>query len=138
MKKIVKLSFAPPTYDNQTDTLTLEVNGIRDADSGTEVDIQIAPIVFSSQMINQLAVLIGSPESPHAPRGDALDQDVMRWFGQTSHLPENVRPLVKTFGQLAEVIIMTSPPCAERTLALTLLIQSKDSAVRAMIAKTLK
>lgn len=58
-------------------------------------------------------------------------------FFETAHLPEKLQAISKPFGELAERMIHTLPRNAERTVALRKLLESKDAAVRASIARLL-
>lgn len=73
---------------------------------------------------------------------DAEEQDVqaderlepiLQYF-RYSHLPERLQAVSKRFAQLASTI-MDLPRSAERTVALRKLLESKDAAVRAALAK---
>lgn len=61
------------------------------------------------------------------------NEHIMQYFTY-SHLPEHLQQVSKPFGELAAVI-MTLPRNPERTVALRKLIESKDAAVRAKLAK---
>lgn len=56
-------------------------------------------------------------------------------FFAFEHLPEKLKAVSKPFGELAAVIVATLPRNAERTVALRKLLESKDAAVRAALAK---
>lgn len=51
------------------------------------------------------------------------------------HLPAHLQVVSKPFGDLAQQIIETLPRNPERTVSLRKLLESKDAAVRALIAK---
>lgn len=57
---------------------------------------------------------------------------MLRWFAY-AHLPEKLKAVSAPFGALAQSIVDTLPPCAERTVALRKLLESKDAAVRAAL-----
>lgn len=57
-------------------------------------------------------------------------------FFAYEHLPEALREVSKPFGQLAKVIVATLPRNPERTVALRKLLEAKDAAVRAKLART--
>jgi hypothetical protein len=52
-----------------------------------------------------------------------------------SHLPPMLQEVSKPFGELAKQIIRDIPRNPERTVALRKLLESKDAAVRAFLAK---
>lgn len=56
-------------------------------------------------------------------------------FFAYSHLPQHLQEVSKPFGDLAQQIILIIPRNPERTVALRKLLESKDAAVRALIAK---
>lgn len=61
-------------------------------------------------------------------------EHIMQFFSY-SHLPERMQAISKPFGDLAQRVIETIPRNPERTAALRKLLEAKDAAVRAMIAK---
>jgi hypothetical protein len=56
-------------------------------------------------------------------------------FFAYAHLPPHLQAVSKPFGDLAEQIVTTLPRNPERTVALRKLLEAKDAAVRALIAK---
>ena len=52
-----------------------------------------------------------------------------------AHLPPHLHLISKPFGDMAASIIATLPRNPERTVALRKLLESKDAAVRACLAK---
>lgn len=56
-------------------------------------------------------------------------------FFAFSHLPPHLQAISKPFSDLADQIVATLPRNPERTVALRKLLESKDAAVRAAIAK---
>ena len=56
-------------------------------------------------------------------------------FFSYSHLPEHLRVVSEPFAALAADIVATIPRNPERTVALRKLLEAKDAAVRAKIAK---
>lgn len=52
-----------------------------------------------------------------------------------SHLPERLQQYSQPFGDLATWIVETLPRNPERTVALRKLLEAKDAAVRAALAK---
>lgn len=67
------------------------------------------------------------------PKTDLLDH-VMQFF-KYDHLPEAMQAVSKPFGDLAAHIVHTVPRNPKRTKSLNKLLESKDAAVRAAIAK---
>jgi len=63
----------------------------------------------------------------------APPEPIMQFFAY-EHLPPHLQEVSKPFGELAAVI-MTLPRNAERAVALRKLLESKDAAVRAKLAK---
>lgn len=63
-----------------------------------------------------------------------LTDHIMQFFGY-AHLPAAMQAVSKPFGDLAEHIVATVPRNPERTVALRKLLEAKDAAVRAFIAK---
>lgn len=61
-------------------------------------------------------------------------EHIMQFFAY-SHLPEHLQAVSAPFGQLAEKIVETLPRNPERTAALRKLLEAKDAAVRALVAK---
>jgi hypothetical protein len=59
---------------------------------------------------------------------------IMQFFAY-EHLPPHLQAVSKPFGELAERIVATLPRNPERTVALRKLLEAKDAAVRALIAK---
>ncbi len=56
-------------------------------------------------------------------------------FFAYEHLPPHLQAVSKPFGDLARGLIATLPRNPERTVALRKLLESKDAAVRALVAK---
>lgn len=56
-------------------------------------------------------------------------------FFSWGHLPSHLQEVSKPFSALAEDIIRTLPRNPERTVALRKLLEAKDAAVRALLAK---
>jgi hypothetical protein len=64
------------------------------------------------------------------PKPDHIEQ-----FFTWAHLPPHLQEVSKPFGYLARQIIDTLPRNPERTVALRKLLEAKDAAVRALVAK---
>jgi hypothetical protein len=56
-------------------------------------------------------------------------------FFEYEHLPPHFQEVSKPFGDLATIIVDTLPRNPERTVALRKLLEAKDAAVRAKLAK---
>jgi hypothetical protein len=61
-------------------------------------------------------------------------EHIIQFFAY-EHLPEKLQAVSKPFGQLAGDIVELLPRNPERTVALRKLLEAKDAAVRALIAK---
>ncbi len=61
-----------------------------------------------------------------------MNDALLRWF-EFAHLPPSLQLVSRQFSVLALSICQSLPPCAERTVALRTLLESKDAAVRAAI-----
>lgn len=58
--------------------------------------------------------------------------NVLKYF-EYKHLPEHLQMRSAPFGQLARLIVDTTPRNPERTVALRKLLEAKDAAVRAHV-----
>lgn len=68
-----------------------------------------------------------------APTAPPVDH-IMQFFA-CEHLPKELREVSQPFRDMATRIEMTLPRNPERTVALRKLLEAKDAAVRAMVAK---
>lgn len=64
-----------------------------------------------------------------------MERDHIMQFFAWGHLPTNLQAVSRPFGELAEQIEATVPRNPERTVALRKLLEAKDAAVRAVVAK---
>jgi hypothetical protein len=64
---------------------------------------------------------------------DEPNEHIMQFFVY-DHLPPPLQPVSKPFSELANHILSTAPRNPERTVALRKLLESKDAAVRAVLA----
>lgn len=64
-----------------------------------------------------------------------MQPDHILQFFAFSHLPSHLQDVSRPFGELASKIVETLPKNPERTVALRKLLESKDAAVRALLAK---
>lgn len=65
---------------------------------------------------------------------DQPNEHILQFFAY-GHLPPHLQETSAPFGVLAQQIVDTLPRNPERTVALRKLLESKDAAVRALIAK---
>ena len=65
---------------------------------------------------------------------DQPTEHIAQFFAY-AHLPAHLQAVSKPFGDLATQIIETLPRNPERTVALRKLLEAKDAAVRALVAK---
>jgi hypothetical protein len=61
-------------------------------------------------------------------------EHILQFFAWT-HLPEDLQQVSQPFQFLAKIIVDTLPRNPERTVALRKLLEAKDAAVRAKLAK---
>jgi hypothetical protein len=61
--------------------------------------------------------------------------DHIEQFFAHAHLPVHLAEVSKPFADLAQMIVTTLPRNPERTVALRKLLEAKDAAVRAKLAK---
>lgn len=61
-------------------------------------------------------------------------EHIMQFF-EYSHLPEHLKHISQPFCEMATKLLVELPRNPERTVALRKLLESKDAAVRARLAK---
>lgn len=61
-------------------------------------------------------------------------EHILQFFAY-GHLPQRLQDVSRPFGDLAATMVETLPRNPERTAALRKLLEAKDAAVRALIAK---
>lgn len=71
--------------------------------------------------------------APAGTRAEPVDHIVQ--FFAFAHLPAHLQAVSRPFGELAERIVTDLPRNPERTVALRKLLEAKDAAVRALLAK---
>lgn len=64
-----------------------------------------------------------------------MDTEFLLQFFSYAHLPAHLQEVSKPFGDLAQRIFETLPKNPERTTALRKILEAKDCAVRALLAK---
>lgn len=62
------------------------------------------------------------------------EEDIMQYF-RWEHLPPHLAEVSKQFAELAEYVVTMLPRNPERSVALRKLLEGKDAAVRARLAK---
>jgi hypothetical protein len=75
---------------------------------------------------------VSTPSDTLAQSGEHIAQ-----FFAYAHLPSHLQSVSRPFGALAALIVSTLPRNPERTVALRKLVEAKDAAVRALVAKPL-
>jgi hypothetical protein len=65
---------------------------------------------------------------------DQQQEHIMQFFSY-SHLPEHLQVVSRPFAELAEQLVTNLSRNPERTVALRKLLEAKDAAVRATLAK---
>lgn len=65
---------------------------------------------------------------------DEAREPIQQFFAY-AHLPPNLQAVSKPFCELAAAVEVTLPRNPERTVALRKLLEAKDAAVRALLAK---
>lgn len=63
-----------------------------------------------------------------------MNEHIIQFFAY-EHLPAHLQDVSRPFGELAKAIVDTIPRNQERTVALRKLLEAKDAAVRALLAK---
>jgi hypothetical protein len=61
-------------------------------------------------------------------------EHIMQFFAY-EHLPKHLQDVSRPFGLLANTLVESLPRNPERTAALRKLLEAKDAAVRALVAK---
>lgn len=64
------------------------------------------------------------------------EREHIEQFFEYGHLPEHLQVISKPFAEMARQILATLPRNPERTVALRKLLEAKDAAVRAKLAKS--
>lgn len=76
---------------------------------------------------------IGLQRGP-APPPIGPNEHILQFFAY-AHLPPHLQAVSKPFGDMATQLVGTLPRNPERTVALRKLLEAKDAAVRALLAK---
>lgn len=79
-------------------------------------------------MSSDAAVETAAEQRPERP------EDILQFFA-FSHLPPHLQEASRPFAELANTIVRDLPRNPERTVALRKLLEGKDAAVRALLAK---
>lgn len=69
-------------------------------------------------------------------RARQAEPEAILQFFAYAHLPPTLQDVSAPFGEMAHRIVATLPRNSERTVALRKLLESKDAAVRALVART--
>ena len=75
---------------------------------------------------------MSQPDTPKTSRPDPAAEMVEKFF-KFAHLPDRLASASEPFHKLANHLIDTLPPCAERTVAIRKLLEAKDCAVRSLL-----
>lgn len=73
--------------------------------------------------------------SNSAPSAPTTPPDFVMQFFAFSHLPPHLQEVSRPFSELADLVVAAAPRNSERTKALNKLLEAKDCAVRAVVAK---
>lgn len=76
----------------------------------------------------------GGPSEPRHPDHNPDREHIMQFFAYT-HLPPHLREVSERFAELAEHLVEVIPSNPERTAALRKMLEAKDAAVRARLAR---
>jgi hypothetical protein len=71
---------------------------------------------------------------PEQPQATQPPEHIFQFF-KYDHLPKHLQQVSSPFHDMAAAMIATLPRNPERTVALRKLLESKDAAVRALLAK---
>lgn len=74
------------------------------------------------------------PTRPGGPTRGPMREHIEQFFDYM-HLPAHLQEVAAPFAQLARMVVATLPRNPERTVCLRKLLEAKDAAVRARIAK---
>ncbi|NDF14405.1 hypothetical protein EB061_03680 [bacterium] len=66
---------------------------------------------------------------------DQIDKDPILHFFHYAHLPPHLQAVSRPFCQMAMDMVTSLPRNAERSVALRKLLEAKDCAVRALVAR---
>lgn len=78
---------------------------------------------------------LGGPNHEEFVRFDREKPDHILQFFAHEHLPKSLADVSAPFGDLARHLVATLPRNPERTVALRKLLEAKDAAVRALVAR---
>lgn len=84
-------------------------------------------------LLDDTTVHFGAVGTHAVSQGDQMVEHIIQFFAY-SHLPEHLQEISRPFCQLADKILEL-PRNPERTVALRKLLEAKDAAVRAALAK---
>lgn len=104
--------------------------------AGTEVDsakLTICNADYSVAPSADVTDLLATVEE--VPSLPALPEEHILQFFEAAHLPPHLRAVSQPFAEMAATLVLTLPRNPERTVALRKLLEAKDAAVRAKLAK---
>jgi hypothetical protein len=96
-----------------------------------EMRNEVAPSPFPSPKAPPLGV---DDLREQMKKFETAPEPIMQFFAY-AHLPHHLQEVSQPFGQLANLLVASLPRNPERTVALRKLLESKDAAVRAQLAK---
>jgi len=91
----------------------------------------VAEIDRLDRITDRNEALKGVPEIEPKPQDPAAK--LLKWFSYQHLAKEEVRAVSRRFSIMAQMIIESMPPCAERTACMRKLLEAKDCAVRATL-----
>ncbi len=132
----------------------IEIEGIGAHDNGTPscadviARVALGLLVAHNQNVSKARFVVCQPSGEEIEstdlRADPIDaplqleraapEHIMQFFAW-SHLPAHLQAVSRLFGHLAETIVDALPRNPERTVALRKLLEAKDAACRARVAK---
>lgn len=92
------------------------------------------PLGIAGQVVEVLGGGGGQADPQAAPLQPGQPEHIMQFFTY-QHLPGHLQQVSAPFAQLAEALVAHCPRNPERTVALRKLLEAKDAAVRAVLAK---
>lgn len=89
---------------------------------------------WSPVRVTVISVRMTEAPTQTPPAAPAAPEPIMQFFAY-GHLPPDMQAISRMFASVAESVVSTLPRNAERSVALRKLLEAKDAAVRASIAK---
>lgn len=91
--------------------------------------------LYASRCVKCGAEPLNAYANEESPMNDTENPEPILQFFQFEHLPQKLQLVSKPFHDLAMEIKVNVPQNAERTVAFRKLLEAKDAAVRAALAK---